>query len=52
MRKGELDVGQDVEYLADALLTPLNVDVYYQRRIMGIPTERISSGLRVLVPCK
>jgi hypothetical protein len=52
VRKGELDVGRYVEYLADALLAPLNVDLYYQRRIIGIPTERISSELRVLVPCK
>ena len=52
MRKGELDVGQYLEYLADALLAPLNVDLYYRCRIIGIPTEPINSELRVLVPCK
>ncbi|MDP8974032.1 MAG: TetR/AcrR family transcriptional regulator [Actinomycetota bacterium] len=53
VRTGELDAEQDVEYLSDALLAPLNVDLYYyQRRIMGIPTERIRAGLRSLVPCR
>ena len=51
VRKGELDAGQDVEYLADALLAPLNVDLYYyQRRVLGIPVSRISAALRSLVP--
>jgi hypothetical protein len=36
VRKGELEVGQHVEYLADALLAPLNVDLNYQRQIIGI----------------
>jgi hypothetical protein len=52
VRKGELEVGRYVEYLADALLAPLNVDLNYQRQIIGIPTERINSELPVLVPCK
>jgi hypothetical protein len=51
VRDGELDNGTDAEYLADALLAPLNVDLfYYQRRVRGIPPERISAGLRSLVP--
>ncbi len=49
---GELDAsGLDLEYLAVALLAPLDVDLfYYQRRVQGIPVERISAGLRCLVP--
>jgi len=48
-----LGVAVTVGGLADALLVPLNVDLYYyQRRIMGIPTERISSRLLSLVPYK
>lgn len=51
VRRGELYAGEDVEYLADALLAPLNVDLYYyQRRVLGIPVERISAGLCSLVP--
>lgn len=52
VREGELGGRQDVEYLGGALLAPLNVDLYYQRRIVCMPTERISSELRVLVPCR
>ena len=50
-RRGELDAGRDVEYLAEALLAPLNVDLYYyQRRVLGFTAERISAGLSSLVP--
>lgn len=50
-REGELDEGLDLEYIAAALLAPLDVDFYYyQRRVQGIPQERISAGLRSLVP--
>lgn len=51
VRDGLLDAVTDVEYLADALLAPVNVDLFYhQRRNRGIPVERISAGLRSLVP--
>jgi AcrR family transcriptional regulator len=50
-REGELDGGLDLEYLATALLAPLEVEIYYhQRREAGLPPERISAGLRSLVP--
>ncbi len=50
-RNGELDEGLDDGYLADALLAPLDVDLYYhQRRVRGISPERIANGLRSLVP--
>ena len=53
VRAGHLGAGADVEYLADALLAPLNVDLFYhQRRDRGIPTGRISAGLRSLVPAR
>ena len=50
-REGEVDDGLDLEYLATALLAPLEVDLYYhQRRVAGLPPGRISAGLRSLVP--
>ena len=50
-RDGELGSGLDLEYVATALLAPLEVDLYYhQRRISGWSPERISSGIRSLVP--
>ena len=50
-RGGELDEDLDADYLADALLAPLCVDLFYhQRRVVGLSVERISSGLRSLVP--
>ena len=52
-REGEIDDGLDLEYLATALLAPLEVDLYYhQRRVAGLPSGRISAGLRSLVPGK
>jgi AcrR family transcriptional regulator len=48
---GELDDGLDLEYVAAAILSPLDVDFfYYQRRVQQIPVERISAGLRSLAP--
>ena len=50
-RGGELDDGLDLEYVAAAILSPLDVDFfYYQRRVQEIPVERISAGLRSLAP--
>lgn len=51
VREGGVDAGLDVEYLAAALLAPLDVDFYYyQYGVQELPVERISSGLRALVP--
>jgi AcrR family transcriptional regulator len=48
-REGEVDPGLDLEYLATALLAPLDLDLYYyQRRVQGLPAERIGNGLRSL----
>ena len=50
IRNGELDGETDIEYLADALLAPLGVDLYYyQRRMLGLPAERIAAGLSSMV---
>ena len=50
-RSGELDKDLDADYLADALLAPLGVDLFYhQRRVLGLSVERMSAGLRALVP--
>lgn len=50
-REGEVDERLDLEYLASALLAPLDVDFYfYQHRVQGFSVERISSGVRSLVP--
>jgi len=47
----DVETGLDLEYLASALLAPLEVDFYYyQHRVQGLPVERISRGLRTLVP--
>jgi hypothetical protein len=47
----DVDGGLDLEYLATALLAPLDVDLfYYQHRILGLPAARISSGVLDLLP--
>ena len=52
-RSGELAEDLDPEYLADALLAPLGTDLFYhQRRILGFSVERMSAGLRSLVPIR
>ena len=52
VREGDVDDGMDLEYLAVALLAPLEVDFYYhQHRVQGLSVERISRGVRALVPC-
>ncbi len=50
-RSGDLEEDFDAEYLADALLAPLGVDLFYhQRRVLGFSIERMSAGLRSLLP--
>jgi len=52
LNEGDVDAGLDLEYLATALLAPLDVDLfYYQHRVEGLSAERISDGVRALVPC-
>jgi AcrR family transcriptional regulator len=51
VREGDVDEGLDLEYLAAALLAPLDVDFYYyQQRVRGLSVQRISRGIRALVP--
>jgi AcrR family transcriptional regulator len=51
VNEGDVDASLDIEYLATALLAPLDVDLfYYEHRVQGLPAERISSGIRELVP--
>jgi len=53
VREGDVDRELDLEYLASALLAPLDVDFfYYQHRIRGLSVERVSRGVRALVPDK
>jgi AcrR family transcriptional regulator len=51
VREGEVENELDLEYLAAALLSPLDVDFfYYQHRVQGLSVQRISRGVRSLVP--
>ena len=51
VRGGDVDGELDLEYLASALLAPLDVDFfYYQHRVQGLSVQRISRGMRALVP--
>jgi AcrR family transcriptional regulator len=53
VRQGDVDPGLDVEYLATALLAPLDVELYHhQRRDLGFSPARINAGLASLVPRK
>ncbi|MCA9942020.1 MAG: TetR/AcrR family transcriptional regulator [Ardenticatenaceae bacterium] len=47
---GEIADNLDIDYLADAILSPLKADIfYYQREVRGFSLERISAGLRLLI---
>ncbi len=46
---GEISASLDLDYLADALLAPLRVDLFrFQREARGFSLERISAGVRRL----
>ena len=50
-REGILESDLDLEYLATALVAPLEIDLYYyQRRVQGYSPERISAGIQALIP--
>lgn len=50
-RKGDLDPDLDLEYLATALLAPLDVELYrHQRLTLGLDPDRITAGLASLIP--
>ncbi|MDQ4105845.1 MAG: hypothetical protein M3157_01540 [Actinomycetota bacterium] len=50
-REGALEGDLDLEYLATALVAPLEIDLYYyQRRVRGYSPERISAGICSLIP--
>jgi AcrR family transcriptional regulator len=51
VRERNIEEGLDLEYLASALLAPLDVDFYYyQHRVRGLSVQRISRGVCALVP--
>lgn len=46
----EIPANLDIEYLADAILAPLNAQLFqYQREIKQLSPERISAGLRAFI---
>lgn len=50
IESGEIPENIDVEYLSDAILAPLNIDLYlFQRRELGMEPERITSSLKNLL---
>ena len=49
-RRGELVDGLDLDYVGEALLAPLQIDIFrYQRDARGYSLERVADGLRGLV---
>ena len=49
-RRGELVADLDLDYVGEALLAPLQIDIFrYQRDARGYSIERIAAGLRGLV---
>jgi AcrR family transcriptional regulator len=49
-RRGELVADLDLDYVGEALLAPLQIDLFrYQRDARGYSVERIAEGLRGLV---
>ncbi|MCP4363037.1 MAG: TetR family transcriptional regulator [Chloroflexi bacterium] len=47
---GEIPPDLDIEYLADAILAPLKVDIFrFQQEVRGFSLVRISAGLRLLI---
>jgi hypothetical protein len=51
--EGDLEDGLDLEYLATALLAPLDEDLYYyQHRVQGLSVGRISDGVSTLIPIR
>lgn len=49
-RRGEVRDGLDLDYVGEALLAPLQIDIFrYQRDARGYSLERIADGLRGLV---
>lgn len=48
--KGELHPNLDIDYLADALLAPMKVDIFqFQRQVRLFSVERIQEGMRTMV---
>ncbi len=49
-RRGEVVADLDLDYVGEALLAPLQIDIFrYQRDARGYSLERIAAGLRGLV---
>lgn len=49
-RAGEIPAELDTNYLADALLAPLHIELFrHQRRVKGFSLERITAGLESLL---
>lgn len=50
VQAGELSAHLDLDYVAEAILSPLRAEVFgFQRQVRGFSLERISAGLRSIV---